>query len=174
MPVQFVLFFCLLLPWCPSDSSFLVLGRWAERKTPPPPTPSHSSSRPPTGVQLHSAPTDPGTHKVDGPSEMRDPGAPGDEVIMPTSCWTFPSTRQGRQHAGNRLFRRSSALPLVMPSSWALEWLDPVWQVQDTNSGETSFGDFFERQRMRLQFSRDLVLPMVPWTLGPLRIRPPS
>ncbi|KAK1523786.1 uncharacterized protein CCOS01_08873 [Colletotrichum costaricense] len=162
MPVQFVLFFCLLLPWCPSDSSFLVLGRWAERKTPPPPTPSHSSSRPPTGVQLHSAPTDPGTHKVDGPSEMRDPGAPGDEEIMPTSCWTFLWTRQGGQHAGNRLFRRSSALPLVMPSSWALEWLDPVWQVQDTNSGETSFGDFFERQRMRLQSSRDLVLPMVP------------
>ncbi|KAI3532905.1 hypothetical protein CSPX01_13110 [Colletotrichum filicis] len=132
-----------------------------------------TSSQPPTGVQLHSAPTDPGTHKVHGPSEMRDPGAPGDEEIMPTSCWTSPSTRQGRQHAGNRLFRRPSALPLVMPSSWALEWLDPVWQVQDTNSGETSFGDFFERQRMRLQSSRDLVLPMSPWTLGPLRIRPP-
>ncbi|KAK1470896.1 hypothetical protein CCUS01_01015, partial [Colletotrichum cuscutae] len=141
-PVQFILFSAFFSLGGPSDSSFLALGRWAERKTPPPPTPSHSSSRPPTGVQLHSAPTDPGTHKVDGPSEMRDPGAPGDEEIMPTSCWTFPWTRQSGQHAGNRLSGGSSALPLVMPSSWALEWLDPVWQVQDINSGETSLGNF--------------------------------
>lgn len=73
---------------------------------------------------------------------MRDPGVPVDEEIMLTTCWTFPWTRQGGQHAGNHLFGRSSALPLVMPSSQALEWLDPVWQVQDINSGEISLGPF--------------------------------
>ncbi|KAK1526885.1 hypothetical protein CPAR01_13413 [Colletotrichum paranaense] len=140
------------------------------------PTSSHSSSRPPTGVQLHSAPTDPGTHSTDGPPEMRDPGVPGYEENRLTSCWTFPWTRQSGQHAGNRLSGGSSALPLVMPSSWALQWLDPVWQVQDINSGETSLGNFLNMSECGCSLCEIQVWQWygVSWTLGPLQIHPPS
>ncbi|KXH52351.1 hypothetical protein CNYM01_02167 [Colletotrichum nymphaeae SA-01] len=107
---------------------------------------------------------------------MRDPGVPGYEDNMLTSCWSFPWTRQGGQHAGKRLFGGSSALPLVMPSSWALEWLDPVWQVQDIHSGEMSFGDFLNVSECGCSLREIQVCQWygVSWTLGPLRIRPPS
>lgn len=65
MPVQFV-FFLLSSPLVSFRLQFPRPGPMGGKENP---TSSHSSSRSPTGVQLHSAPTGPGTHSVDGSSE---------------------------------------------------------------------------------------------------------